>query len=264
MMRLTSSIFSSKGIKNIFSIVVVIVITICGLHVAEMLTCEKQAESRDLQYKTFFANPEQYDVFFMGTSHVMYGVSPLEIWNEYGITSFNWGSPSCTIPQSYWKLMNALDYHTPKLVVIDCYRAVWEYKSVNEYRMHDAFDAFPLSYTKIKTIEDLMFHEKAMNGDAEYSRGQCIDLLFPLRAYHSRWDSLDRLDFKNTYVDTKGTEFGINVAIPNEISDSCDKLDITENMVGFTYLERTIAECKKRNIEVLLTYLPYPTAFVYR
>lgn len=38
---------------------------------------------------TFFNQPKDYDVLFFGTSHVRYGIYPMELWEEYGITSYN-------------------------------------------------------------------------------------------------------------------------------------------------------------------------------
>lgn len=253
------SIFNSKRIKNIISIVAVSALIILFLLSVQDITRAKTAEARDLQYRTYFANPKQYDVLFLGSSHVMYAINPLEIWNESGITSFNWGSPSCTLPSVYWKLMNLLDYQEPKLVVVDCFRATWEYKTMNEYRMHEAFDAFPLSYTKVKTVKDLMYNEERKSDGEKYSVEECLNILSPLRAYHSRWDSLSQRDFESSYVDTKGCEFETNIAEPAEISSATNKTQITPQMQGVTYLRRIIEECNKRNIPILLTYLPFPT-----
>ncbi len=258
MNQLISYIFSSKTIRHTISVCTVLVLLITSLRYAQDVTREKTATARDLLYKTYFDNPEQYDVLFLGTSHSMFGISPLEIWNDYGIASYNWSSPTCTIPSTYWKLMLLLEYNTPELVVIDCYRAKWEEKTYNEYRTHEAFDAFPLSLTKVKAISDLMYNERRKEDNETYNSKECMNILFPLSAYHSRWESINERDFINNYIDTKGSEFEKTVATPIEVSNTSEKYEITPNIQGFMYLEKIIEECQKRNIEILLTYLPYP------
>jgi hypothetical protein len=247
-----------KNIKYLVVSFVTVFLIVCGLLGVQNLTKQKTSSSRDLSYKTYFDYSEDYDVLYLGTSHVMYGINPLEIWNEYGITSYNWGSPTCTIPMSYWKLMNILDYSTPKLVVIDCFRASWIYKSYNTYRLHEAFDAFKISKTKLKAVYDIMNNQARMKDGGVYSDKDMFNILFPISAYHYRWEELSKVDFDNEYTDTKGCEFEINVADPIEISNTYEKMDITEEMQGVTYLKKIIEECQNRNIAVLLTYLPFP------
>ena len=36
----------------------------------------------------FMEQSEDLDVLFLGTSHVINGVFPMELWKEYGITSY--------------------------------------------------------------------------------------------------------------------------------------------------------------------------------
>lgn len=248
-----------KTLKRLIAVMLTITLIIGGLLYIQTILRPKIATTRDLLYKTYFDYADEYDVLYFGTSHVMYGINPLEIWNDCGIASYNWGSPTCSIPSIYWKLMNVLDYATPKLVVVDCFRATWTYKSYNTYRLHEAFDAFPLSYTKWKAINDLMKDEAKMEDEMLYSDLDRINLLFPLSAYHSRWDEIRANDFSYKFVDTKGCEFEINVTEPIEISNTTEKTEITDEMQGVIYLRKIIEECQNRDISILLTYLPYPT-----
>lgn len=245
-----------KTAQQVMSVLVTICLLVSCLNYIQELTRAKSAETRDMSYSTYFDYAEDYDVLFFGTSHVMYGISPLEIWNEYGITSYNWGSPHCSLPSTYWKLRNVLDYETPKLVVVDCCLATWTAKTYGVYRIHQAFDAFPLSYTKWMTVNDLMKDEMAYVG-LTYTDSERYSILFPLFHYHTRWGELQKEDFINEFVDTKGYELRLEVAEPDEISNTSEKTEITEDMSGVIYLERIIEECQNRDIPVLLTYLPF-------
>lgn len=235
-------------------IFITLVLLICGISYVDRLTRLKSSSARDLSYESYFRYADDYDVLFFGTSHVMYGVSPLDLWNDYGMVSYNWGSPTCTIPSIYWKLMNVLDYATPDLVVVDCFRAVWMDKSYSVERMHEAFDAFDLSLTKYNTVNDLM------DDSEKYTEQDKINVLFRLSAYHSRWEELQKIDFDNLFVDTKGGELEVNVAVPIEISATSEKAEITPEMEGVNYLRKIIETCQEKNIPILLTYLPYPTS----
>ena len=245
--------------QQVMSVLVTICLLVGSLYYIQQLTKVKAASARDLSYSTYFDYAEDYDVLYFGTSHVMYGINPLEIWNEYGVTSYNWGSPLCALPSTYWKLRNVLDYGTPKLVVVDCFRSALPYKTFNKYYTHEAFDAFPLSYMKWVAINDLMKDEARQEDEHIFTDSERYGVLFPLCDYHTRWGDLQEEDCGSDFVDTKGGEFAINVAVPIEISNTSEKTEITEDIEGVIYLERIIEECRNRNIPLLLTYLPYPT-----
>lgn len=246
-----------KTAQQIMSVLITICLLVSCLYYIQQLTRAKPVQMRDMPYCTYFDSAEDYDVLYFGTSHVVYGISPLEIWNEYGITSYNWGSPYCSLPSTYWKLRNVLDYETPQLVVVDCYLATWIQKTYGVYRMHQAFDAFPLSYTKWMAVNDLMKDEMAYVG-LTYTDSERYGILFPLYSYHTRWGDLQKEDFVDEFIDTKGYLFLLNVAEPDEISNTSEKAEITEDMAGVIYLERIIEECQERDIPLLLTYLPFP------
>lgn len=250
---------NKKIAQQILSVLVTMCLLVSCLYYIQQLTRLKTSAARDLSYSTYFDYAEDYDILFFGASHTMYGINPLEIWNEYGITSYNWGSPTCTLPSIYWKVRNVLDYETPKLIVVDCFRTIWTYKTYNKYRIHEAFDAFPLSHTKWIAINDLMKDQAKMEDGLFYTDLERYSVLFPLCDYHTRWGELKREDFVSEFVDTKGCEFLIDVANPIEISNTSEKTEITEDMEGVIYLEHIIEECQNRNIPLLLTYIPFPT-----
>lgn len=240
-----------KKMSRLLGSVITIVLLICGIYYAGELTRLKSSSARDLSYESYFDYADDYDVLFFGTRHVMFGVCPLELWNDYGMVSYNWGSPTCTIPMCYWKLMNTLDYASPDLVVVDCFRAILTDKSDSAERMHEAFDAFDFSLTKYNAVNDLM------DDSEKYTEQDRINILFKLSAYHSRWEELKEIDFGNSFVDSKGGEVMTNVVVPREISTTSEKMEITPEMEGVNYLRKIIEACQKKGISVLLTYLPY-------
>lgn len=221
-------------------------------------------KSSDIKYEDFYEEKQDYDILFMGTSHVMNAVFPMELWNDYGITSYNFGNDSSTLPTTYWVMLNALDYTTPKLMVIDCYGLGNNTKvsTANFGYAHVALDSFPLSLTKVKAALDLtndpQREEMIENGDLDVSqRGSALELLWPFSVYHSRWNQLTNADFHIPYSCEKGADYRIGLAQPVE-SHPPSKNKMGNAGIGLEYLKRIIEECQSRNIEILLTYLPYP------
>lgn len=63
----------------------------------------------------FYDEPKNtLDVIFIGSSHVMCSVYPMELYDRYGIASYVFASSAQLLPQSYYQLKEALRYQTPK------------------------------------------------------------------------------------------------------------------------------------------------------
>lgn len=199
----------------------------------------------------FLKEEENFDVLFMGISHMQVGVYPLDLWKDYGITSFNFGESGARLPYSYWALKNALEYTTPKLVVIDVRRMDVNDKEYDDY-VSTVFDEFPLSKTKYEAAMDL-FEDWDMR----------LEFLFPFIKYHSRWTELYEDDFtKESYRINKGAysypKESLHVAIPEE-HQILSKDDKSEGgALAQKYLRQMIELCQDQGIDVMLTELPYP------
>ena len=84
------------------------------------LTSLFELKGARIKYEDFYAQEEDFDVLFLGTSHVINAVYPMELWEDYGIVSYNMAGHGNKMPTTYWVFENALLETTPKLVVIDC------------------------------------------------------------------------------------------------------------------------------------------------
>ncbi len=233
-----------KIIKSIIGAVAVIAMIAVGLKILGQITERKDSYEK---YADFFSQEEDFDVLFFGTSHVINGVYPMELWEDYGIVSYNFGGHGNRIATTYWVMRNALEYTSPKLVVIDCQNLEDNRKVVSLEYTHISFDAFPLTKTKIEAVMDFL----------DESKGS-LSLLWEFSTYHSRWLELTEEDFNPEPTTTKGAERRINVATAN----TYENIDSSQKMEGSTisvdYLEMMIEYCQDNGIEVLLTYIPYP------
>lgn len=69
------------------------------------------------KYKPFFDEQQQFDVLFFGSSHILTAMSPMDLWNEYGITSYNFANSNERLATTFWVMKNAFNYNKPKMVV---------------------------------------------------------------------------------------------------------------------------------------------------
>ena len=197
-----------KRIYAIIKVIIFLFILLICLDIICNITKRKFAYKKSAD---FFSQKENFDVLFFGSSHMRNSASPMELWNEYGIVSYNLGSGGATIAISYYNLLLACKETKPKMIVIDTYGIERDYKINSDNftnSMHDTFDPYPLSYTKYLAIKDLCGKEKLMD--------YAMEFLFNFSIYHTRWNELEAEDFKNTKEYEKGAVSRINVAKPKK------------------------------------------------
>lgn len=198
--------------------------------------------------KEFVEEGDTYDVLFFGNSHMANAVYPQELWNDYGIASYNLAGFGIPLPATYWVMQDALDYAQPKMIVVDCYSIGKEDKVGRLEMLHASLDAMPLNVRKIRMIRELIDDPKDR-----------LEFYWDFAIYHDRWWDLDQADFEKPERFEKGAQIAVDVVAPRELSPKPDKF-IEKETVGTAYLRQIIEECQSRKIELLLTYLPFPAS----
>lgn len=218
----------------------------------------ERKESRE-KLDPFFERARDIDVLFLGDSHMLSAVYPMQLWHDYGITSYNLASYNNTIPVSYWLMRCVMEACTPKLVVVDInYINYYGVVGGRSGDVHTALDGLPMSRTKRMAIDDLMSDPEAMDDYGNRYVDLKKEFFFPLALYHSRWSELTREDFQPTMNSQLGAQMQISVAEPADYDIIADAVD--EQGVGFEYLRRIIDECGRRGVQVLLVNVPFPPA----
>ena len=232
-----------RTIKAIVSCFVVAAMTAGMLWMLTGLTERKYGRTR---LDAFLGETEDFDVLFLGSSHVIQGVYPMELWADYGIVSYNLGGHGSRIPTTYWTLVQALKKTTPKLVVIDGYYLNGDDKLGEQKsgHTHDALDPWPMSLEKLAAVFDLMPDKR-----------NAVEYLWDFVTYHGRWSALTRNDFAPSCVE-KGAYTYVNVAQPLYRPDPEDTQVMEAETVGVQYLRKMIRLCQKNGIDVLLTWIP--------
>lgn len=220
------------------------------------LTWLTQKKDSYAKHAEFFEQDAPYDVFFVGSSRMMNGVFPMELWEDHGIVSYNWAQAGHPPPAYYWIMRLALDYKQPKLMVIDCYGMHFDAKTTAVFGlMHISMDSFPLSLTKIRAVRDLMDDPSMTEEYNEGERRSAFNLLWTFPVFHSRWAQLTEEDFHPQKSLTRGAIANGDMFGTDFVRDDSQAGRVFDT-VGVEYLRRAIEECQSRGIEVLMTFIP--------
>lgn len=228
--------------------IVLSVLTFVIVCLALVITSEiLKVKESEVKYDSFYQEAEKLDVLFYGSSIVHYGIYPMELWEEYGITSYNMGNNSERLAMTYFTLLNSLDYSSPKAVVIDLGGLGWAGQRVDgTLKDHVFLDSVPMSYHKWKTITEL------------FEEDRWLEFFFPGSVYHSRWAELTEDDIVKEQSYTRGADILTQVLmLEKPTSDRYEEsryeyLDYeTENLLAMKAL------CEQRNIEMIFIFMPY-------
>lgn len=203
--------------------------------------------------KGFYKEPKNsLDVVFMGNSDVYRGISPITMWDEYGIASYNFVSSGQRMWTAYYMMEECLKYQKPDLIVLNMDSAFNESPS-SESNYRKIFDNMKMGKNKIKAILDPVFKNK---------KSDVLSYVFPIIRYHARWNELEDKDFQNAFenerFDFKGLDLTTEVKPYNYDNKYMEK-NHSEEKIGekcSKYLEKMIELCKKNDIELLLIEIP--------
>lgn len=212
-------------------------------------------------YNQFYQIEENtIDVLFLGSSVCVNAFSPQEIYNSYGIRSYNLGSEQQSIFLSYFWLKEALRFQSPRVVVLDT-RFLFDINPENKINTSEglirkSLDPMKWSSVKVEAVNELCEADKTQSRLSYY--------LTNIR-FHSRWSSLGETDFDQSQsqnAELKGysaiADYGpqsFGTFTPND-PDRLEGFEPTINPLMVEYLDRTVAFCQKNDIRLVLISLP--------
>ena len=183
-----------------------------------------------------FTEPENtIDVLVLGDSESYNSYIPLELWNQYGFTSYVCGTPAQRITNSYQYLKYAFDKQNPKIVILEANNL----------------------YTKNGVVRHIK----------EY-----IDKYIPVFEYHDRWKNLSKEDFYKSpkyteIVNDKGYRYSNKVRkVKKSKRENFMKINETaKNISGDNkkHLKEIKAYCDKNNSKLILYSSPAPANWNY-
>lgn len=110
--------------KNIIKIISFFFVFIILFSLFNFLFSSKNINLSDRKKKEFvngilMEKEGTVDVLFVGDSLVYSGISPLNLWNDYGYSSYNISLVAQRLYQTYDNLKVSLEYQKPKIVFLD-------------------------------------------------------------------------------------------------------------------------------------------------
>lgn len=201
----------------------------------------------------YYRDPTQHDLLIIGSCESYENISPMQLWRQYGITSYIRGNANQLLPQSFAVLMDALERETPRAVILNIMSLTIESQTREEYNRM-VFDSLPWSIYKLEGIR-----ETAMEGEhlAEY--------IFPILRYHARWQELDAADFRYAFGEKPLTSFQgyylrADVRPAGEFPKERRKNSYEFPQRNVLYLDKIREECENRGIQLILMKAPslYP------
>ncbi|MCC8139986.1 MAG: hypothetical protein LIO67_06775 [Lachnospiraceae bacterium] len=213
-------------------------------------------------YEQFYQmEKNSVDVLFLGSSHCMTSFSPLQLYDEYGITSYNLSSEEQGTLVSYFWLREALKYQSPQVVVLDTYTLFTinqeEVLNARESTVRLAIDPMRWSGNKLEAVRTIC--------EVDDAQSEISYLMTNIR-YHERWSELTENDFKQSSLRSHESLMGFSA-----LTDSCDFQEFTpidpENEESIAepvalmqeYLDKIVELCEDRGIRLILTKTPSTT-----
>ncbi len=207
---------------------------------------------------------DSVDVLFLGSSHGVTAFLPQELYDRYGITSYNLSCEQQGMVTSYYWLREALRCQSPKAVVLECYFC-FPYMVDEPLNSEESYTRKALDFMRWSPVK-----AEAVRAICEIDEKQDVwSYYLPNIRYHTRWEELDRNDYIYGdmaghselkgfaplffYLGEKGEEF-----VPHDTGSSDEQAEMAPLMRE--YLDKIADLCEEENIQLLLTITPAVSA----
>ena len=190
------------------------------------------------------------DFVFVGSSQMFTSVVPAVLWEEYGITSYDFGANEQPMYLSYYYIKEALKYQDPKAIVLEvsyCNAPEYTHEGVH----HINLDDLRMGPVKLEAIFDVI------------SEGERFPYIFELAKYHDTWTTMDKASFQYIGADKHNPYKGYTPSLDGfadggefneEIAKVTEKAELAE--LSVKYMEKIIALCKEKNVDLLFLKTP--------
>ncbi|MDO5382423.1 MAG: SGNH/GDSL hydrolase family protein [Eubacteriales bacterium] len=232
----------------------VVLIPIVCLYFLQCLLVPKYATDikEGAMIQEYYSSDKKHDVLILGDCEVYENISPVTMWENYGISCYIRGSAEQLIWQSYYLLEDTLRYEKPEVVVLNVL-AMSQGEAKSEAYNRMTLDGMKWSKSKIESIKASMTDKEDM-----------LSYIFPLLRYHSRWSELTMDDVKYMYktpsVTTNGYLMQKGVRPVTTIPKVMPLPDYSFSEKNFEYLDKICSLCNNNGIKLVLMKAPsvYP------
>ncbi len=240
--------------KKFLAIALTIVIAISGLYVATKLLEPKYMSGilEGAMIEEYYDDPTDHNVVFVGDCELYENISPVYLWENYGINSYIRGSAQQLIWQSYYLAEETVKLEKPDIIVFNVLSMKYN-EPQNEAYNRMSIDGMRWSKSKIDNINASMTDEEHF-----------VDYVFPLLRYHSRWSDLNSDDFEYLFhrnkVSFNGYYMRVDVKAAENVPEGKPLADYQFGDNAYLYLDKLTKLCKDNDVKLILVKAPtlYP------
>ncbi|MBR3304676.1 MAG: SGNH/GDSL hydrolase family protein [Christensenellaceae bacterium] len=236
------------------SVIIVIAVSLLVLYLAQCLVVPKYMSGvlEGGMTREYYEEELPHDVIFIGDCEVYENISPITLWEEYGMASYIRGSAQQLIWQSYYLLKETFRYESPKAVVFNVLSMKYDEPQSEAYNRM-TFDGMKPSYLKYEAVKASAMEDEDI-----------LSYFFPILRYHSRMAELTDEDIRYMFRRDRITHAGylmrIDVKPMTKLPMAPSLPDYSFGEVCFDYLEKMRELCQENGAELILIKSPslYP------
>lgn len=217
--------------KNVFKSILFIVILIFLIDILNWFLIPSFNPFSKNNFEISSEKKDTVDILFLGDSLVYSSISPMEIWNNFGYTSFDCAGAAMIIPDAYDYLKYAIEKQHPKVVMMEA-----------NILFRDP-EKRQLSVTLANKAKELM----------------------PIVTYHNNWKKYLEIGSMENWINiNKGYKYITKVKSgKNEdyMAYNTNKELIPEG--NYRYFDKIIKLCEENNIKLVLIGCPSQLSWKY-
>ena len=217
-------------IKSIcFVLIFIILLTVSIYFLIPRTNINKYKFQDFLDYEILEEEDDTIDILFVGDSLVYSSVSPMEIWNKYGFTSFNCSTPAQLTKTSYEYIKVAIERQHPDVIFLEA----------------NVLFRDPAKRTTDRKIKDIM---------SKYSL---------ISKYHDNWKDL--LEYGKKINVSKGYRYINKINKVKTISNYMKDNNKVEKIpdINLEYFNKILELCNSNNIKLVLFGVPSMKSWNY-
>lgn len=243
---------SKKQICKVIVLILLVGICVAGLSGVLIEKWKYPCYESVIPSEFYEVEKNTIEVCVLGSSQVVYGISGMELYGDYGISAYSLGTALQPLSASYAWLQECRKYQDIKLVLLDTSML---YETSDEARYRQAYDNMKLSPNKLRAVWEHC--RKSETADP------FISYVLNIIKYHTRWTEISEDDFTLTDQDTPIFRGNYAYALSEQVnldSVAYDKDTYDETLAMYEdslyYFEKIISYCQENDIALLLFKTP--------
>lgn len=252
-----------KKLVRIFKALCFCLVTVLLFNFLSTLFTPKWLENRWSPSKTaktyYDIEDNTLNTLMVGSSVSAAAVDPMQLYKDYGISTYNMSLMTEPTMGSYYWMLEMLKNQKPKVVIMEI-KTVGRKSNKEEKKARKSYDYMRWGENKIHYAKDTL---------RVYKSAKKWDYLFPMSMYHNRWSELESDDWDFAFGNYKANARGFcflnkrcSDTNPEKADykgieiDSNKKSSYTFNKVNKKYLDKIIDKCAKEKIKLVMIKTP--------